>query len=124
MKGLLIRIFCVLLISSGLLIFIYEIFDSFNKKNESLAPQNEAFDPSLSRLRSITALTSYCDSLYGKSEINASDSEQYAAIVAETLRERFYHGYSYYYFGQNSIAYFLAPLIKGDLNAIVIPTIF
>jgi len=120
-KKLLITISCALLISSGLVIFTYELLDSLDKKNEVIVPHNEHFDPSLLRLRSIAAFTSYCDSVYGKSEINASDSEQYAAIVAETLRDRFYHGYSYYYLGQNSIAYFFAPLIREDLRAIVIP---
>lgn len=121
MKNLLIKISCALLIVSGLVILVNEILNNFDKKNEVIVPHNEHFDPSLLRLRSVAAFTSYCDSLYGKSQINASDSEQYAGIVAQTLRERFYHGYSYYYFGQNSAAYFLAPLIKDDLRAIVIP---
>lgn len=81
----------------------------------------EQFDPSLSKLTSIPAFTAYCDSLYGYNQINPTDSEKYAAIVSQTLRQKFYHGYSYYSLGQNSLAYLFAPLIKKDLSAIVIP---
>jgi len=40
---------------------------------------------------------------------------------SQILRGRFYHGYSYYELGQNSLGYLFAPLIKKDLSAIVIP---
>lgn len=81
----------------------------------------EHFDPSLSRIRSIKEFTEYCDSLYGHKQIAAGDSEQYAIAISRTLRDRFYHGYSYYSLGQNSLGRILAPYLKPDLSAIVIP---
>lgn len=83
--------------------------------------KSEHFDPAFSRLNSLSKFENYCDSAYGGVQINASDTEQYAALISRTLRERFYHGYSYYSIGQNSFAFLFAPLIKKDLGAIVIP---
>jgi hypothetical protein len=81
----------------------------------------EHFRPDLSRLRSISEFTLYCDSVYGSASRDKIDPEQYSLIVNQTLRDKFYHGYSYYGAGQNTFAYLLAPLIKKDLAAIVIP---
>ena len=53
--------------------------------------------------------------------LSKNDSSIYANIVDRTLRYRFYHNYSYYRVGHNYFGYFLAPFIKKDLSAIVLP---
>lgn len=108
------------------LIFVLTLFEFWGfvtrtKSPKGLIKYREHFDPSLSKLNSIDRFIIYCDSIYGSNTIKPSDSEQYANIVSETLRDRFYHGYSYYGIGDNSFAYILAPFIKRDLDAIVIP---
>lgn len=124
MKRKALNVIFLLLVCFGVFIFIYELFGpSPVKSNSDYAKivKSELFDPSLSRLRSIPDFVSYCDSVYGHIYINSSDTERYATIVSQILRERFYHGYSYYELGQNSFGYLFAPLIKKDLSAIVIP---
>jgi len=111
-------------ISLAVQIVISEIWFRFfysEKPNIFESVNGEHFDPSLSRLRSVSTFAEYCDSIYGKRQINQCDSEQYAIIISRVLRERFYHGYSYYSFGQNSLASFCAPFLNEKLNAIVIP---
>src|SRR5260370_31063608 len=103
-----------LLVSFGVQIFIFELWDTlFNKEKPNVfeIADGEQFDPALSRLKSISTFAAYCDSTYGNTWINASDSERYATIISQTLRERFYHGYSYYRLDQNSLAFFFSPLL-------------
>lgn len=112
------------LIVISFFIFIIETSGIFFRKHESkhsLGDIKEHFDSSLIRLKSISEFVTYCDSLYGDKQIATQDSEKYASIVSRTLRDRFYHGYSYYSLGNNTLGYLLAPLIKSDLNAVVIP---
>lgn len=119
-----IRVFFTLIIIVGLIVFIFELFGISDEiKKIFIYPRhlNEYFDPSLLRLKSVSQITAYCDTLYGSNRIAISDSEKYAAIVSRTLRDRFYHGYSYYSLGQNTLGYILAPLIDSRLDAIVIP---
>lgn len=114
----------LLLASFGLQLLFWEIRGKYlpkDKPNVFESANGEHFDPSLSRLTTISSFTAYCDSINGSSTINPSDSEKYAGIVASVLRERFYHGYSYYRLGQNSLAFILAPLLNSELRAIVIP---
>jgi hypothetical protein len=112
------------LIFISLVITIYEIWKSretpagFVTNGREI---NEDFRPDLSRLRSVSEFTVYCDSIYESAAINKPDLEQYALIVNQALRDKFYHGYSYYSVGQNTFACILAPVIKKDLTAIVIP---
>jgi hypothetical protein len=111
-------------ISLAVQVLISEIWSYFfyrDKPNVFQSVNGEHFDPTLSRLNSISTFALYCDSIYGSKQINPSDSEQYAVIVSRALRERFYHGYSYYSFGQNSLASFFAPMLNDKLSAIVIP---
>ncbi|HMG67694.1 MAG TPA: hypothetical protein VK588_08410 [Chitinophagaceae bacterium] len=108
------------------LLFVLTLFEFWGvimgtKPEKGIVRSHEHFNPALSKLNTIDRFINYCDSMYGSSVINPSDTEQYAIIVSETLRDRFYHGYSYYGLGDNSFAYILAPFIKRDLDAIVIP---
>ncbi len=104
-------------------LFIYEIQQHFMyKKNwEGLNKKAEYFDPALKRLATMDDFIIYCDSVYGTPQIAKNDSSIYANIVDRTLRYRFYHNYSYYRVGHNYFGYFLAPFIKKDLSAIVLP---
>ena len=114
----------LLLASFGLQLLFWEIRGNFlprDKPNVFESADGEHFDASLSRLTTVSLFTSYCDSIYGSASIKPCDSEKYAGIVASVLRERFYHGYSYYRLGQNSLAFILAPLLNSNLSAIVIP---
>ena len=114
----------IVLISIGFQILMLEIWEGFlgkDKPNVSESANGEHFDPSLSRLKTVRGFTKYCDSIYGHSQIASADSEKYAIVVSRVLRDRFYHTFSYYRLGQNSLAYFFAPFIDWRLNAIVIP---
>ena len=114
----------LLLGSFGLQILFWELRNPFlpkDKPNVFESVNGEHFDPSLSRLKTVSLFAAYCDSIYGSAIIKPSDSEKYAGIVASVLRERFYHGYSYYRLGENSLGYLLAPLLNSELSAIVIP---
>jgi len=69
--------------------------------------QSEEYDSSLSRLNSVKKLIIYCDSLFGTApdEINKERyNENYVNLVSSVVRNRFYHGYSCYGFGDNYVA--------------------
>jgi hypothetical protein len=118
------KLFFLLAISFAVQLVFHEVWNFFfykEKPNIIIDNNGEYFDPSLMRLNSISKFANYCDSVYGNSRINPLDSEYYATIVAQTLRRRFYHGFSYYKLGQNFMANILAPFINKNLSAIVIP---
>ncbi len=97
------------------------MFFKKNVPNTKISEEGEFFDSSLMRLTSVKKVIEFCDSVYGDSKIKTNDSGKYAGIMSVVLRGRFYHGYSYYGAGENSLAYLLSPIIKNDLKAIVIP---
>ena|SRR5215469_14744415 len=124
MKRNLLKVLLVLFAAVGSIIFLCELFGKFFiKENTDYKKiiKSEYFDPDLTRVASVSTFVSYCDSLYGDDHIRSLDSEKYAVIISQVLRQRFYHGYSYYSMGQNALGYIMAPLIKSDLSAIVIP---
>jgi hypothetical protein len=77
---------------------------------------NDEFDPSLVRLNTMARLEDYCDSFYNAN----SSTRAFPWIVSETLRKKFYHGYSYYDSYTNPLATFTAPLLESGLAAVVI----
>jgi hypothetical protein len=79
-------------------------------------PKDE-FDVSLLRLNTISKVVDYCDSIY-KAQY---PTRTYPGIVSETIRKRFYHGYSYYDLHTNIIGVLLQPIVKNGATAIVIP---
>jgi hypothetical protein len=86
--------------------------------------QSEEYDSSLSRLNSVKKLIIYCDSLFGTApdEINKDlYNENYINLVSSVVRNRFYHGYSWYGFGDNYVATVFARMTNPDYSAIVIP---
>lgn len=84
-------------------------------------PANELFDPQLYSIKSIDAGVKYCDSVYGSNQINKYDTAEYVNQMARFLKNRFYHGYSHFSFGHNTIGWMLAPILHKNLNATVIP---
>ncbi len=104
-------------------LFLYEIHQHFMYKNnwDGINKKIECFDPLLCRLENLNDLINYGDSIYGSPKISLKDSSSYANIIGRILRYRFYHNYSYYRVGHNYFGYFLAPFIKKDLSAIVLP---
>lgn len=123
-KKLIFRFLLILLISFFFQVFILEIvnmmYPDFTEKPDVYVGY-EKYDPSLNRLNSMESVTAFCDSLYGSAEIAPSDSGLYANIVSRVIRYRFVHGYSWYRLGHNYVATLLAPLVKKDLSAIVVP---
>jgi len=88
----------------GLLNFFYQ----HGRAIDTTLPKiHEEFNPALIRLRNITQLLQYCDSLYGNHSIARTDSLAYANIISHTVRQRFYHGLSTYSFNDNWVLYAL-----------------
>lgn len=83
--------------------------------------KKELFNPGLSYINSTQKLIDVSDSLAVKSNIEQG-SLKYAIMVAQILRNRFYHGFSTYPLNQNWIAavgenvfgYGLASIVKPD----------
>jgi hypothetical protein len=84
----------------------------------------EDFDPSLQRINSIRKLESFSDSLYNSKYNQATDSQyehNYAEVVTETVRNRFYHGYSKYTMSNNFVASLFSKASLDGYSAIIIP---
>jgi hypothetical protein len=93
--------------------------------NKAMAYNNiEEYDPSLSRLNSVSKLVKYCDSLYLVT-VSTNNQEEikkdYTDIVSSVVRKRFYHGYSYYGFSNNYMALLVSKVTVPGLGAVVIP---
>jgi hypothetical protein len=89
----------------------------YQAKEISQHLQDDEFDISLLRLNSMGKLQAYCDSIYAANY----PKRTYPGIVSEVIRNRFYHGYSYYSTKTNPMAVVFAPLVKKGADAIVIP---
>jgi hypothetical protein len=88
--------------------------DSVNK-----GYQWEAFTPALvPKLRSINDVLKYTDSSCAGQQRQSLD---YVRFLSRTFSERFYHGYSFYSFQDNWIAWLSGKMIWDDLSAIVLP---
>lgn len=84
----------------------------------------EEFDPSLKRLNNIKRLSAYVDSVYANETYTKSNirfETDYPEVANEIVRKRFYHGYSLYGFGNNSMAMLASKASVGGLSAIVLP---
>ncbi len=79
----------------------------------------EAYDPSLAyRLKSVDNIISFSDSAIGKDK---RQSLEYVSYLNKIISNSFYHGYSYYSFHHNWIAFLAAKVFWKDLNAVVDP---
>ncbi len=78
----------------------------------------EEYDSSyFKRFQTVENIINYADTSPGAGKKN---SLEYYNLVAEILRKRFYHGYSYYNFSDNPLSY-LAGHAWSHLSAVVIP---
>ena len=113
--------FLIVLLPLSLCLSVSELYTRYKQdfKDNDFIPGSEAFNPSLIRLNTINKMVSYADSSIGTSAI--TDSAAYANFIGFLLRERFYHGYSHYKPGYNTIGWLLAPLVHPHMRAIVIP---
>lgn len=113
---LLLAVFCIFL-----WLFIHEVRPYTKRSAFSVelpvTEKGEIYDASLSRLNTIDKLEAYCDSLY----MAQRDNAPYPYIVSGVVREKFYHGYSYYGKGHNVFATFFEPVLIPGVSAIVIP---
>jgi hypothetical protein len=90
---------------------------SYSNSEISSQLDDDDFDISLLRLNTIEKVIAYCDSLYATNKLSLN----YPDIVAEVMRKKFYHGYSYYSSKNNSVGVFFEPIVKNSATAIVIP---
>ncbi|HLG39117.1 MAG TPA: hypothetical protein VI461_05585 [Chitinophagaceae bacterium] len=84
----------------------------------------EAYDPSLFRLNSLERLEEYCDSIYAENVFADKGNEfekTYVDIVSNTIRNRFYHGYSYSGFSDNYVGELISRVSLPGLSALVAP---
>jgi hypothetical protein len=95
----------------------------FDNKN-AVNSRSEEFDQSLSRLNTLDKLEDYCDSLYNVQITSGGEGqyeEKFTNIVSSVIRNRFYHGYSYYGANSNYLALLFSKVSKDGYSAIVIP---
>ena len=96
----------------------------FDHKKDAAYNGFEAYDPSLSRLNSLRKLEQYCDSIYAEKVFSGSQGDferTYTDIASNAVRNRFYHGYSYYGFEDNYLAALASKVAMPGLSALVIP---
>ncbi|RYG53239.1 MAG: hypothetical protein EOO01_04860 [Chitinophagaceae bacterium] len=100
------------------LIHIKGIFagDFYTPSKVPSALRGEDFEPQLLTIQSMKDLDHYCDSVD-----KANPEIAYPDVVSYVIRNRFYHGYSYYSFTNNPLSVMLEPLIMEGINAVVIP---
>lgn len=96
------------------------------KLNHSRPAYNnfEAYDPTLNRINSLTKLEKYCDSMYAVVAANgfAGDFDStYTEIVSTAVRNRFYHGYSFFTFNNNYLALLASKVAVDGLGVPVLP---
>jgi hypothetical protein len=107
-----------------IVLFIISAFSFFSKPpkedhSKNLGHPWEEYDSAyFNKFQSIQSVIGYSDSCMGS---NNKDKLAYYNLVAEIIRKRFYHGYSYYGFSDNPLSYMAARCIWNDLSAIVIP---
>jgi len=93
-------------------------------KDKPVLDRIEAYDPSLKRLNSLGKLEKYCDSMYASKSADGSPGSyenDYTDIVSNAVRNRFYHGFSYYGYGNNYLAAAISKVTIPGISALVIP---
>jgi hypothetical protein len=81
----------------------------------------EKFDPQLANtLQTVDDLIFYTDSVAKTRRIDTGMLD-YANVLAEVMRKRFYHGYSHYSLKENWIASLAGVVLWDHLSAIVLP---
>ena len=113
----------------SLVITILQLFGSSNPLTRYDEPKSsysrkEAFNPSLLRLNSMKKIELYCDSIYAEQALADSIENfesAYTDIVSTAVKDRFYHGYSYYGMNDNYMAVLISRATMPGLGALVIP---
>jgi hypothetical protein len=80
----------------------------------------ELYNPNLHHLTSVQKLTDYADGIAATQKIRGN-SLQYAKIVSDVIKNRFYHGFSHYSLRQNWMASIGELVFGHNLAAIVDP---
>lgn len=118
------RLFRLILISTFgffLIIFMFKVKGFFSPRSTNavinFVPPVEEYNPSLIRLNSMDKVIAYCDSVYLANYPNRT----YPGIVSEVIRNKFYHGYSYYDAGTDPFGVVLEPIVRNGATAVVIP---
>jgi hypothetical protein len=86
--------------------------------------REEAYDPALIRLSSLDKLEQYCDSIYAdRAATNSQGTFEtvYTDIVSNVVRNRFFHGFSYYGYDNNYLAILISRVTIPGISALVIP---
>ncbi|MGZ4091107.1 MAG: hypothetical protein ACXVNO_10340 [Bacteroidia bacterium] len=86
----------------ALLLFLPLLFN-ISPWEKPVYNNKEIFDPSLSKINSITKLIGYSDSAANINHIKIG-SLGYGVLVGSIIRKRFYHGFSYYPLQKNWLA--------------------
>ncbi|HEX2535090.1 MAG TPA: hypothetical protein VHK69_15200 [Chitinophagaceae bacterium] len=80
----------------------------------------EEYDPALSRnLSSIDALMHYAETEAAKARITDKSGADYAFLLNDIVKKRFYHGFSHYSLQENWLAAVTGRMVWKDLSAIV-----
>ncbi len=115
----------IILISAFLLTFVSFLLlanNIFHPVSYSLIKpanlQNDQYDSTLVKLNTMSKLEAYCDSMFSANQ----STKTYPGIVADVMRKKFYHGYSYYDMSSNPLAVLFAPIVKNGAEAVVIPS--
>src|SRR2546423_11611553 len=91
----------------------------FEDYTKNYGHPSEEYDPSFFfKFQSIGDVINAADNKFKPGE---RSSVEYFDYVAEIIRKRFYHGYSYYNLSENPIAVIGGQFTAGHLSAIVIP---
>ncbi len=128
LKSIKYLLFITTLVSFSLFILeflpINNIFNKVDFFRDKVA-LNEEYDPALARLNTLEKFKDYCDSIYNSLKPNVDKSASnglYPGIVVQTIKQKFYHGYSHYEITDNYLAKILEPLfINKPVSAIVDP---
>lgn len=81
----------------------------------------EKYAPRLARLTTLQQLQAYTDSLYTVRYPATTDSSLYPLLASEVVMQKFFHGYSHYALGNNSMAFLTARASVASLDAVVLP---
>lgn len=78
-------------------------FINFSFERDPEYNNEELYDPELGYITSISSLLAHTDSVASKKQIKQGTAE-YGLVVANTIRRRFYHGFSVFNFNENWMA--------------------
>ncbi len=111
----------ILFISTGILSYIQLRGNSDVVISNPVVEYNESFDPSLSRLNSVSSISAYIDSIYTQRNQSLFDTATYVSVASQTIKQRFYHGLSEYTMSDNWLAWLCGKFLWSHFSAIVIP---